>query len=72
VQGVGLDPWALRMMRGISYLLPNFQNFNVMAAVVHGHGVPGAFVRDATVYAFLYIAIVLAAAAVVFSRRNLK
>jgi ABC-type transport system involved in multi-copper enzyme maturation permease subunit len=72
VQAVGLDPSALHLMRGISYLLPNFQNFNVMAAVVHGHGVPAAFVRDATVYALLYIAIVLAAAAVVFSRRNLK
>jgi ABC-type transport system involved in multi-copper enzyme maturation permease subunit len=72
VQAVGLDPSALQLMRGISYLLPNFQNFNVMAAVVHGHGVPAVFVRDATVYALLYSAIVLAAAAVVFSRRNLK
>ncbi len=72
IHGVNLDPSALQFMRGISYLLPNFQNFNVMAAVVHGQGVPGSFVWDATVYALLYSAIVLAGAAVVFSRRNLK
>jgi ABC-type transport system involved in multi-copper enzyme maturation permease subunit len=72
VQAVQLDPAALRFMRGISYLLPNFQNFNVMGAVVHGQGVSAAFVRNATLYAALYCAIVLAAAAVVFSRRNLK
>jgi len=72
VQGVGLDPGTLRLMRGISYLLPNFQNFNVMGAVVHGRGVPGVFIWQATLYALLYIAIVLTGAAVVFSRRNLK
>jgi ABC-type transport system involved in multi-copper enzyme maturation permease subunit len=67
-----LDPGSLKLMRGVSYLLPNFQNFNVMGAVVHGRGIPGAFVWQATLYAVLYIAIVLVAAAVVFSRRNLK
>jgi ABC-type transport system involved in multi-copper enzyme maturation permease subunit len=59
-------------MRGLSYVLPNFENFNVMGAVVHGRGVPATIVWQATVYAALYIAIVLAGAAVVFSRRNLK
>ena len=72
VHGVGLDPAALGFMRGISYLLPNFQNFDVMGAVVHGRGVPSLFVWQATLYAILYAAIVLAGAAVVFSRRNLK
>jgi ABC-type transport system involved in multi-copper enzyme maturation permease subunit len=72
VHGVELDPGALRLMRGLSYVLPNFENFNVMAAVVHGRGVPSAIVWQATLYAILYIAIVLAGAAAVFSRRNLK
>jgi len=72
VRAVELDPLALQFMRGISYLLPNFQNFDVMAAVVHGQNVPAAFVWTATLYAILYIAIVLAGTAVVFSRRNLK
>jgi ABC-type transport system involved in multi-copper enzyme maturation permease subunit len=72
IHGVDLDPGALRLMRGISYLLPNFQNFNVMSTVVHGRDVPAAIVWHATLYAILYIAIVLTGAAVVFSRRNLK
>ena len=72
IHGVGVDPGTLRVMRAISYLLPNFQNFNVMSAVVHGRGVPAAIVWHATLYAVLYIAIVLTGAEVVFSRRNLK
>jgi ABC-type transport system involved in multi-copper enzyme maturation permease subunit len=72
VHGVELDPGALRVMRGISYLLPNFENFNVMGAVVHGRGVPSTMVWQATLYAILYMAIVLTGAAIVFSRRNLK
>ena len=72
VRGVNMDPSSLRVMRGVSYVIPNFQNFDVMGAVVHGHGVPGSFVAQATLYAALYIAIVLLAAAVIFSRRNLK
>ena len=72
VQAVKLDPSAFALMRGLSYLLPNFQNFNVMGAVVHGRGVPGAFVWQATLYAIVYTAIVLTGAAIVFSRRNLK
>jgi ABC-type transport system involved in multi-copper enzyme maturation permease subunit len=43
-----------------------------MGAVAHGQGVPGTLVWQDTGYAILYIAIVLAAAAAVFSRRNLK
>jgi ABC-type transport system involved in multi-copper enzyme maturation permease subunit len=72
VHEVNLDPGALRLMRGISYLLPNFQNFDVMGAVVHGRGVPAVIVWQATLYTIVYIAIVLTGAAVVFSRRNLK
>lgn len=72
VHGVELDPIALQWIRGISYVLPNFENFNVMGAVVHGRGVPGTFVWQATLYAVLYTAIVLTGAAMVFSRRNLK
>ena len=71
-RGLNMDPSSLRVMRGVSYVIPNFQNFDVMGAVVHGHGVPGSFLAQATLYAALYIAIVLLGAAVIFSRRNLK
>jgi hypothetical protein len=60
------------LLRGLSYLLPNFENFNVMAAAAHGRGIPGALIIQNTAYAALYSGIVLLVAAAVFSRRNLK
>jgi ABC-type transport system involved in multi-copper enzyme maturation permease subunit len=72
IQAVDLSPTTMKMLRGISYLLPNFENFSVMGAVAHGRGVPGGLVGQATLYALVYATIVLAAAAMVFSRRNLK
>jgi ABC-type transport system involved in multi-copper enzyme maturation permease subunit len=56
----------------LSYLLPNFQNFDVMAAAAHGRSIAGALILQNTVYAVLYCAIVLLVTAVIFSRRNLK
>ncbi|HLK04411.1 MAG TPA: ABC transporter permease subunit [Candidatus Acidoferrum sp.] len=56
----------------ISYLLPNFQNFDVMAAAAHGKHLPGILILQNTLYAILYCTIVLSSASVVFSRRNLK
>ena len=72
MQGLGLAPSTMKLFKGISYLLPNFENFNVMGAVAHGRGVPASLVWQDTSYAVLYAAIVLAGAAMVFSRRNLK
>jgi ABC-type transport system involved in multi-copper enzyme maturation permease subunit len=72
VQAVNLSDGTMRLMRGISYLLPNFENFNVMGAVAHGEAVAWPLVWQATLYALSYCAIVLAAAAAAFSRRNLK
>jgi len=56
----------------LSYLLPNFENFNVMAMAAHGRAVPGALILQNTLYTVVYCTIVLTAAAAVFSRRNLK
>jgi ABC-type transport system involved in multi-copper enzyme maturation permease subunit len=72
MRAVDLSPATMSMLKGISYLLPNFENFNVMGAVAHGRAVPGALVAQATLYAVVYGAVVLAAAAAIFSRRNLK
>ncbi len=56
----------------LSYLLPNFENFNGIAAAAHGRTIPGALVAQNSVYALLYAAVVLLAASAVFSRRNLR
>jgi len=72
LQGIGLNPATMKFIRGFSYLLPNFDNFNVMGLVAHGRAVPASLVWQDTLYTLVYAAIVLAAAAMVFSRRNLK
>jgi len=67
-----MSPVMSAFTKWLSYLLPNFENFNVMAQAAHGKQVPGALIAHNTLYAVIYCAIVLAAAMMVFSRRNLK
>jgi hypothetical protein len=52
--------------------LPNFHNFNAIASAAHGEPIPTSLVGQNTLYALLYVSLVLVAAAAVFSRRNLK
>jgi Cu-processing system permease protein len=64
---------ALKTFLGwLSYVLPNFSNFDVMSSAAHGRAVPMMLVLQNTAYTALYCGIVLAAAAAVFSQRNLK
>jgi len=67
-----MAPAVQTMLRWLSYVLPNFENFDVMASAAHGRAIPGALILQNTAYAAVYCTIVLAAASVIFSRRNLK
>jgi ABC-type transport system involved in multi-copper enzyme maturation permease subunit len=67
-----MSPAMAAFTNWLSYLLPNFENFNVMALAAHGRAVPGALILQNTAYTVVYCTIVLTAAAAVFSRRNLK
>jgi Cu-processing system permease protein len=67
-----MSPAMSSFTKWLSYMLPNFENFNVMAMAAHGRAVPGALILQNTLYAVVYCTIVLTAAAAVFSRRNLK
>ena len=67
-----MSPAMTAFTKGLSYFLPNFENFNIMAQAAHSRPVPGAFILQNTLYAAIYCAIVLTAAVLVFSRRNLK
>jgi ABC-type transport system involved in multi-copper enzyme maturation permease subunit len=58
--------------RVLYYLLPNFHNFNSIAAAAHGDPIPLPLIAQNTLYALLYVAVILLASATVFSRRNLK
>jgi ABC-type transport system involved in multi-copper enzyme maturation permease subunit len=67
-----MSPAMAALTKWLSYVLPNFENFNVLAMAAHGRAVPGALILENTLYTVIYCTIVLAAAAAVFSRRNLK
>lgn len=72
LQGERMSQALRAVLRWLSYLLPNFENFDVMAAAAHGRAIPGMLIAQNTAYAALYCAIVLTAAAAIFTRRNLK
>jgi Cu-processing system permease protein len=56
----------------IYYLVPNFHNFNVIAAAAHGETIAFALVWQNTLYTVLYVTLVLLAATSVFSGRDLR
>jgi ABC-type transport system involved in multi-copper enzyme maturation permease subunit len=58
--------------RLVYYLLPNFHNFNLIAAAAHGEPIPFTLIWHNTLYAALYVMLILVAASAVFSGRNLK
>ncbi len=65
--------WAVAAVaRFLYYVLPNFHNFNVIDAAGHGDAVPFALIWHNTLYAALYVMLILVAASAVFSGRNLK
>ena len=72
IHGATISPMMRTIFRWISYVLPNFENFDVMGSAAHARTIPSTLIAQNTAYAALYCAIVLAAAAVIFTRRNLK
>lgn len=67
-----MSPGMTTFTKWLSYLLPNFENFNIMAQAAHSRPVPGTFILQNTLYAAVYCTVVLTVAILVFSRRNLK
>ncbi len=66
------NPALKTVTRTLYYLVPNFHNFNAIAAAAHGESIPLSLVAQNTLYAALYIALLLLAASAAFSGRNLK
>jgi len=72
LQVTTLTPQMQKFFAVVSYVLPNFGNYDVMGAAAHGRAVAGMLVLHNTLYTLLYCAIVLSAAAVILSRKDLK
>ncbi len=56
----------------IYYLLPNFGNFNVISQTAHGQRVPEFLMISNSLYALLYVAVMLSASILIFERREFK
>lgn len=56
----------------VYYGLPNLSLFSFVTDAAHGIVPPAAMLGGATVYALVYVCILLAAAILIFSRRNFK
>ena len=57
---------------GLYYLLPNLSNLSVITPAAHGEMPTLAYLGSAILYSLIYVVVVLAAATLVFSRRNFK
>jgi ABC-type transport system involved in multi-copper enzyme maturation permease subunit len=66
------SPAVQSLARGLYYLLPNLAPFDVALQVVHGEPIALGYVMVNTAYACAYIAALLVAACVIFSRRDFK
>jgi ABC-type transport system involved in multi-copper enzyme maturation permease subunit len=63
---------AVYLARGLYYVLPNFAVFDIKAQVVQDLPVPLSYIVATALYGTVYIALLLTAAVVVFSRRDFK
>jgi ABC-type transport system involved in multi-copper enzyme maturation permease subunit len=60
------------LFTGLYYLVPNLSNYSFITPAAHGRAPEPAFVLAAILYALIYITVILAAATLVFSKRNFK
>lgn len=66
------SPVAAALCNAVAYILPNFSVLDVKAAVVHGRPVEWSYVASGLGYVAIYASALLAAAMLVFSRRDFK
>ena len=60
------------LFTALYYLLPNLGNYSFITPAAHGRAPAPGFVFATALYAMVYIAVILAGATLVFSRRNFK
>jgi ABC-type transport system involved in multi-copper enzyme maturation permease subunit len=60
------------LFTALYYLLPNLANYSFITPAAHGRTPASGFVFASGLYALVYIVVILAAATLVFSRRNFK
>lgn len=64
---------ALRKVTAVLYyLLPNFSDFNVISGTAHGERIPGYLFVSNSLYALLYVAVLVSAAILIFEEREFR
>ncbi|HEY5619032.1 MAG TPA: ABC transporter permease [Vicinamibacterales bacterium] len=63
---------AAYLARGLYYVLPNFAAFDVKTQAVQALPIPWSYMAVTMLYGLVYIALLLTAAVVIFSRRDFK
>jgi ABC-type transport system involved in multi-copper enzyme maturation permease subunit len=66
------NPVLKAITRVLYYAIPNFHNFNAIASAAHGQAIPFSLVCADTLYAVLFVVLVLFASSITFSVRDLK
>ena len=66
------SPGVEKLTGVLYYLLPNFSNFNVITRVAHGISIPGYLLWSNTLYALLYVSILLSGAILIFEEREFR
>jgi ABC-type transport system involved in multi-copper enzyme maturation permease subunit len=72
LETVVTSPFLPQLSELLYYLLPNFKNFDVKSAVVAGDPVAWSRLGWSSLYAVLYVALLLVASCWIFRRKNLK
>lgn len=66
------NPWVEQGTGVLYYLLPNFSNFNVISRVAHGVPIPNYLLASNSLYALLYVSILLSGAILIFEEREFR
>jgi ABC-type transport system involved in multi-copper enzyme maturation permease subunit len=60
------------LLMALYYAVPNLSNFGYITEASHGQNAPLRMIASATIYAVVYISILLSASVLIFQRRNFK
>jgi hypothetical protein len=63
---------VMNLTAALYYLLPNFSNFSVINEIAHENSIPSALLISNSLYALLYVTIVLSAAVLIFEEREFR
>ena len=62
--------WVEKLTTSLYYILPNFSNFNAITSAAHWQEIPGHLLWGNSLYALLYITVLLSGSVLIFEERE--